>query len=69
MTQKERLLKYLEDHGSISTFEAYEYLKITKVSNRISELINEGHKFTKKMIYTKDIYGNPSHHMLYSKEV
>lgn len=43
MTQKERLLAYLERYGSITGAEAFGELGIYRLSARISELRNEGH--------------------------
>lgn len=41
-SQKERVLKYIEDFGSISSFEAYKDLGITQLGARIWELKKDG---------------------------
>ena len=41
-TQKERILKYIKDFGSISSFEAYKDLGITQLGARIWELKKDG---------------------------
>lgn len=42
MTQHEKILIYLQNRGSITTFEAFEHLGITKLTTRISELRKSG---------------------------
>lgn len=41
-TQKEEVLAYMRDYGSISTFEAYTELGVTQLGARIKELENNG---------------------------
>lgn len=41
-TQKEEVLAYMRDYGSISTFEAYTELGVTQLGARIKELENTG---------------------------
>lgn len=41
-SQKERVMKYIEDFGSISSFEAYKDLGITQLGARIWELKKDG---------------------------
>lgn len=43
-SQKERVMKYIEDFGSISSFEAYKDLGITQLGARIWELKKDGVK-------------------------
>ena len=42
-SQKERVLKYIEKYGSISSFEAYRDLGITQLGARIWELKKDGY--------------------------
>ena len=42
MTQHTLILDYMREHGSITTYEAYEQLGITKLTTRISELRQGG---------------------------
>lgn len=42
MTQHSLILSYMKEHGSITTYEAYEQLGITKLTTRISELRQGG---------------------------
>ena len=57
MTQIERINKYLDDFGSITSFEAFIDLGIVKLSNRISEMIQMGEKINKTPIYKTNRYG------------
>ena len=38
MTQNERILDYMEQHGSISTMEAFRELGITRLASRMYEI-------------------------------
>lgn len=41
MTQRQEIIKYMKTFGSISPFEAFTDLGITKLATRISEMKNE----------------------------
>ena len=45
ITQKDRILEYIRNFGSISSFEAYANLGITQLGARIDQLKKEGYKF------------------------
>ncbi len=45
ITQKDRILEYIRNFGSISSFEAYADLGITQLGARIDQLKKEGFKF------------------------
>lgn len=66
LTQKELVLKYLKDFGSISTFQAFTDLGITRLSGRIFDLKKDGYSFKKERVYIKNRYGRPSHYDIYS---
>ena len=57
MTQKELIIKYMEDFGSITTIEAFTDLGITKLTTRISELRKDGFIIASKKIDKKNRYG------------
>ena len=44
-TQKDRILEYIRNFGSISSFEAYANLGITQLGARIDQLKKEGYEF------------------------
>lgn len=50
MSQKDRILKYLQDHETITTLESVLELGITDPQHYIMELRNEGYKITDKWI-------------------
>ena len=64
-TQKELILKYIKDFGSISSWDAYKDLGNTQLGTRIFELKQKGYVFTKERIKTKNRYGNDSHYDKY----
>ena len=65
MTQQEQILKYIDEHGSITPMEAFRKLGITKLATRISELQAEGWEFKKEM-QTKKRNGKTKRYMRYS---
>ena len=67
MTQQERILKYMDDFGSITPMEAFMDLGITKLSSRISEMIRHGIQIEKSMEFTSNRYGQPVRFMRYQK--
>lgn len=69
MTQKERIVKYMDDFGSISTMEAFTQLGITRLASRIHELTRNGLSIKKEMVSSKNRYGEEVHYMRYSKAV
>lgn len=66
MNQHERILNYMREFGSISPFEAFSDLGITKLSTRISELIRAGYTIKKRDEKNKNRYGDSVHYMRYS---
>ena len=57
MNQHQLILDYIEEHGSITTMEAFLYLGITKLSTRVSELIRRGVKISKVPVKVPDRRG------------
>lgn len=45
-SQKERILDYIKEFGSISSWQAYADLGITQLGARIDQLKHEGYLFT-----------------------
>ena len=43
ISQKKRILKYMSDFGSITTYDAFKDIGCTKLTTRISELRQEGY--------------------------
>ena len=67
MNQHERIIKYINDFGSISPMEAFSDLGITKLATRISEMRADGLEFGQRMEYSKNRYGEKTHYMRYFK--
>lgn len=57
MTQKERLLKWFWDYGSITRAEAFTELGIVEMPARICELERMGYLFDKETVLKKNRYG------------
>lgn len=57
MTQCELIIRYLEEHGSITTYESYSKLFITRLPSRIYDLKKRGYDFDEEWIKKKNIYG------------
>lgn len=57
MTQCERILKYIDEKGSITPFEAFTELGITKLATRVSELRRGGEKIEKRYVTATNRFG------------
>lgn len=66
MTQKEKILDYINRFGSISPFEAFRDLGITKLASRISEIIQDGVEIEKTMEKSKNRFSERVCYMRYS---
>lgn len=65
MTQKELVLKYIADHGSITSFQAYADLGITQLATRVSELKDRGYVFKTEQQRGCNREGRPTHYVKY----
>lgn len=66
MKQTERIIQYLKEFGSITSFQAYADLGITQLGARIDDLQNEGYKFNKQAKSGTNRYGDKVHYTEYS---
>ena len=66
--QKQRILKYIADFGSITQFEAQKDLVVQRLPSRITELKKEGYKITYKWETVKNRYGEKCRIKRYSIE-
>ena len=66
VTQKERVLQYIQDFGSITRAQAFTDLGICELSTRILELEELGHKFNRDKHTVKNRYGDKVTVMKYS---
>ena len=56
-TQKERIVRYIRDFGSITTKDAFNDLGIARLSARIFELKEDGYAFEETWETGKNRYG------------
>lgn len=64
MTQKEKVLKYMKEHGTITTAEAFWNLNITRLSEMIRLLKVDGYVIGKEGVNKKRADGT---HVYYEK--
>lgn len=69
MTQKELIIKYIKDFGSITSYQAYIDLGITQLATRIKELKEQGYSFSYEWISKKNRYGKSVAFKKYKLEV
>ena len=67
MTQCERILKYMDDFGSITPLEAMNDLGIMRLAARISDLTRSGFPIRKETVKDKNRYGETVHYARYKK--
>lgn len=56
-TQAQRILGYIENHGSITQLEALKDLGVFRLASRISELRKKGYKIESQMVKVENRYG------------
>jgi len=67
LNQKERIIKYLQMFGSITSAEAFSSLGITKLATRISEMRHEdGLEFNIESVTGKNRFGQATRYARYS---
>lgn len=62
LTQRDMILKYMQDNGSITAYEAVKEIGCLQLAARLCELKKLGYRFDKTRIHTKNRYGYPSHY-------
>ena len=65
-TQRDRILQYIGENGSITAFEAVQEIGCTQLSARLCELERQGMVFDKVIEKAKNRYGDPTHYTRYS---
>ena len=68
MTQCQRVLKYMNDFGSINPQQALFDLGIMRLGARIWDLKRDGHQITRRMVSGKNRYGEPVSYAEYRLE-
>lgn len=61
VTQRDRVLQYIRDFGSITSWQAYEDLGVMQLGTRIFELKALGYSFKKERVYKENRYGSRCH--------
>ncbi len=57
MTQGERIIEYMREFGSITSWDAYSDLGITQFATRVKELKEQGYEFKTEWESKKNRYG------------
>lgn len=66
MTQTERVLDYMKSNGSISTWQAFEELGITRLASRINDIEKSGIVIDRQTVLQTNRYGDKIHYTKYS---
>lgn len=66
MTQAEKVLDYMKSYGSISTWQAFEELGITRLASRINDIEKSGVPIRRETVYKENRYGDRIHFTKYS---
>ena len=66
MTQRDAILQYIKDFGSITPFQAFADLGVTKLATRISEMRKDGLEFRIDMVHVRNRYGKSVSYAKYS---
>lgn len=59
INQRQRIINYIRECGSITSLDAYKDLGITQLATRIKELKEQGYEFKTKMESSKNRYNEP----------
>lgn len=65
ISQKDRIINYIREFGSISSFEAYANLGITQLGARIDQLKKDGYEFKTKWESNTNRYGEKTDYKRY----
>lgn len=64
-TQRDMILQYIKDNGSITAYEAVKEIGCLQLAARLCELKKLGYRFEKTRIHAKNKYGFPCHYDKY----
>lgn len=67
MTQKDRVLKYIDDFGSITVAEAITEIGVGCLTKCISNIRKSGICIETRTVFHKNRYGQPTHHAEYRR--
>ena len=66
MTQRDAIIEYITEFGSITPYQAFSDLGITKLATRSSEMRKDGVHFKIEMVSSKNRYGKSVSYAKYS---
>lgn len=66
--QKERILRHLEDFGSITSAEAMQDYGIMRLASRVDELRKQGHPIVTEVVEGRNRYGEKTRWARYRME-
>lgn len=66
MTQTEKVLAYIRDYGSISTWQAFTELGITRLASRICDIEKSGIGIDRQTEVATNRYGDKVHYTRYT---
>ena len=70
MKQTERILKYINDFGSITSLQAMQDFGVMRLASRITDLKQAGYEIDSEFVHSKNRYGEPmKYKRYYLKEV
>ena len=61
MTQNDRILRHLEDYGSITQMDAIRDYGIMRLASRVNDLRREGHPIITEVVEGRNRYGEKCH--------
>ena len=65
MKQTERILKYINDFGSITSLQAMQDLGVMRLASRITDLKQAGYEIDSEFVHSKNRYGEPMRYKRY----
>lgn len=65
ITQKDRVINYIREFGSISSWEAYKDLGVTQLATRIKELKEQGYEFKTEWESSTNRFGEKTDYKRY----
>lgn len=65
ITQKDRIINYIRQFDSISSWEAYSDLGITQLGARIDQLKKEGYEFKTEWVSNTNRFGEKTYYKRY----
>ena len=65
MTQCDRIIRHLQDYGSITSLEAMKEYGIMRLASRINDLKRRGYKIISITEKSKNRYGEPTYYSVY----